>query len=160
MAKSSFFRLSKLSVHCVGLLGGPDAQRASHHTNANRRDGTQDAPWLGRVNGILLTVPSSDCSGSERRTRRRKNRLKNACANRSFSKLSENFANFVRSCLTPTGEVARTNTPARTGAGALSWMAGRLIATILENLETIDAIAAGIFADEVNHHTFLQINIF
>src|SRR5437870_4507223 len=60
--------------------------------------------------------------------------------------------NLGRSCLTLRCQPAKTNAPARTGAGALSWMAGRLIATILEKLE-----AAATFSNQFDEHTLLQV---
>src|SRR5437870_1793400 len=63
--------------------------------------------------------------------------------------------NLGRSCLTLRCQPAKTNAPARTGAGALSWMAGRLIATILENLEP-----AGAAADQVDDHSLFGISVF
>src|SRR6266498_3801269 len=62
--------------------------------------------------------------------------------------------NRCRSCLTVRCQPAKRNAPARTGAGALSWMAGRLIATILENLEPARAVA-----DQVEGHAFPGIGI-
>src|SRR6266545_5948295 len=59
------------------------------------------------------------------------------------------------SCLTLRCQPAKTNAPARTGAGALSWMAGRLIATILENLE-----AAAALSNQFDAHTLLQVGRF
>src|SRR2546423_15430948 len=59
-----------------------------------------------------------------------------------------------RSCLTVRCQPAKTNAPARTGAGALSWMAGRLIATILEKLEP-----AGAAADQVDDHALPGISV-
>ena len=49
---------------------------------------------------------------------------------------------------------AKRNAPAQTGAGALSWMAGRLIATILEKLEP-----AGAAADQVDDHALPGISV-
>ena len=49
----------------------------------------------------------------------------------------------------------KRNAPARTGAGASSRMAGRLIATILENLEP-----AGAAADQVDDHSLFGISVF
>src|SRR5688572_15923361 len=65
---------------------------------------------------------------------------------------AEGPRHFGRSCLTVSCEPAKTNAPARTGAGALSWMAGRLIATILEKLE-----AAAAFANQIEEHTLFQV---
>src|SRR5207245_12635 len=49
---------------------------------------------------------------------------------------------------------AKRNAPAQTGAGALSWMAGRLIATILEKLEP-----AGAAADQVDDNALPGISV-
>ena len=53
------------------------------------------------------------------------------------------------------GVPVKANAPARPGAGALSWMAGRLIATILEKLE-----AAAAISDQLEEHALLQVGCF
>src|SRR5439155_1577023 len=63
--------------------------------------------------------------------------------------------NGCRSCSTLRCQPPKTNAPAWPRAGALSWMAGRLIATILENLE-----AAAALSNQFYEHALLQVGRF